>query len=283
MTDKMPPIEFKLGAKTYTAATEKRERMSMLIWGRSGSGKTTLAATAPKNILWINFDPDGTTALYPERGVQVLDFAAAPDRIVEDFISTRSGAIDKLHRLLVDRPDIQTVVVDSLTTFGDKALVHGVEKGLQTRKGKNEGITLEQPGYTGFGNKNVWVYQMTRAMLEMTSLLGRHVIFCAHESTPDKDDSGHVVGISMMLGSNLNEQIAVRISEIWHLTDTGKDRRIYVRPFALHKPMRTRMFKAVDRNMIQWKYDADIDEGDGINEWYEQWKDNGFAKIPLPK
>ena len=50
--------EITLGTVSITTPKTQVKRMAMVIWGPSGAGKTTLAATAPRPILWINFDPD---------------------------------------------------------------------------------------------------------------------------------------------------------------------------------------------------------------------------------
>lgn len=282
----MSSISIKVGGKTIESSVQKQERLSMLLWGKSGCGKTTLAETAPGEILWINFDPDGTTSLQRHEhkpAIHVLDFSTEPDRVVEQFTDIRAGIMPKLGQILEEHPGIKTVVFDSLTTFGDKCLTHGVVKGLSTSKGKSEGISIEQPGYTGYGNKNTWVNQSARAMLELTKQHNKHVILVAHEDIPTKDKNGNVVGISLMLGSSLSEQVPVRISEVWNISDTGRERRIAVRPVRMRTPMRTRMFSTDEHPEFVWKYNADTDTGMRIEDWYNEWKGQEFKKIKLPK
>lgn len=280
-------MEIKIGGQVVSQQTTHNSRLSMLLWGPSGSGKTTLAETAPGPRLLLNWDPDGHESLQRHEGNNetiVLDFSVKPDKSVRDWIDKDTGAVRDLRKLLTDRPEIKSVIFDSLTTFGDKCLTYGVTYGLSTKKGKNEDISQENPGYTGFGNKNTWMYSTVRALLEMTAELQRHMIFVCHENAGDKDDKGIIRSYTLMLGSNLVQQVPVRISEIWHVSDTGKERRIAFRPCRLRSPMRTRMFVTNQSPEFVWKYDAEKNSGEHtLAQFYDKWKDNGFRKLPVPK
>lgn len=253
------------------------KRMSLMLWGASGCGKTTLAATAPGKKLWINFDPDGTEALNYFEDIVVMDLSAEPDSLIERFKEPDPFKISKF----IAEHNIDTVVFDSLTTFGSKALVHGVAKAQGTAKGRSS--TLEDPGYAGYGNKNVWTNLAVMNMLKMTKKFNTHMIFIAHEDKPEKNQDGAVMYISIMLGSSLTQQIPVSLSEIWAMEDTGKVRRIAVRPCRARKPMKTRMFSTDKEPEFLWKYDAETGKGEGIETWYKRWVKNGGKKIEIPK
>ena len=280
------PTEITLGNYALNTPNAKAQRISMLLWGSAGCGKTTLASTAPGKKLWINFDPDGTASIAnraKERNdIIVLDLSAEKDSIVEAFKKSDTTMIKNVEKFLTENPDIETVVLDSVTSFGDKALAHGVTAAQSTTKGR--GATLEDPGFAGYGNKNTWTRLLVKHLLEVTGKLNRHMIFIAHEDKPEKNDQGAVLFITIMLGSSLSEQVPLQISEVWAMTDTGKERRIAVRPCRSRKPMKTRMFIAnASEPEFKWNYDADKLEGEGIADWYAAWKANGFAKLQLPK
>jgi hypothetical protein len=266
-----------LGNIELVTPKERIKRLSMLIWGSSGSGKTTLAATAPGNKLWINFDPDGTDAIAYRDDIQVMDFSNEPHRIVEKF---KEDDPLRITQFLVDHKEIETVVFDSLTTFGDKALSHGVVKATGTAKGRN--ATIEDPGYAGYGNKNTWTRLCIKNLLKATGRANRNIIFIAHEDKPLMTPQGEMISISIMLGSSLNEQVPVDFSEIWNLSDTGKVRRIAVRNCRFRKPVKSRIFITSDATEFEWNYNADTGKGHGIKDWYEAWKSGGGKKIPLP-
>jgi len=269
--------EIRVGGVVLKTPRESATRFSLLLWGSSGSGKTTLAATAPGKKLWINFDPDGTKAITNRNDVVELDFSEQPDNVVMKF--RKENPLD-LDTFLKEHPEIETVVFDSLTTFGEKCLQQGVVEARGTKKGA--GATIEDPGYAGYGNKNTWTRLCVKNLLAVTKKHNRHMIFIAHEDKPTTDSQGVVLFISIMLGSSLNEQVPVTMSEIWNLSDTGKERRIAVRNCRWRKPVKSRMFITSGEPEFLWKYDADELEGDGIAEWYNKWKKNGGKKIELP-
>ena len=276
-TKKKNEPEITLGGVEIVTPKARVRRFSGLIWGSSGSGKTTLAATAPGKKLWINFDPDGTDAIAYRDDIHVMDFANEPNRSVEKF---KEDDPLRLVQFLTDNRDIETVVFDSLTSFGDKALQHGVLKANTTKKGKY--ATLEDPGYSGYGNKNTWTRLCVKNLLKSTGQVGRNIIFIAHEDKPLTNANGEVLYISIMLGSSLNEQIPIDLSEIWHLEDTGRIRRIAMRNCRNWKPLKSRMFITSGEPEFEWNYNSDTDEGEGIEDWYKRWIKNDGKKISLP-
>jgi alpha-D-ribose 1-methylphosphonate 5-triphosphate synthase subunit PhnL len=110
MTDK-PKIT--LGTIEVTTPKTQVTRMSMIIWGPSGCGKTTIAATAPRPILWVNFDPDGTSSLMDQEDIHIADFSMENPNKVVTFKHENAGGIKQV---LDDHPEIQTVVFDSITS-----------------------------------------------------------------------------------------------------------------------------------------------------------------------
>src|SRR3954464_7474680 len=90
-------------------------QLSMLIWGDSGSGKTTLAATAPGKKLILLFDPGGDLSLAGRKDVLVLNLTNdTPLRIMSQF---KSADPYNLSKVLNDHPEIETVMVDSVTAL----------------------------------------------------------------------------------------------------------------------------------------------------------------------
>jgi len=270
-----PAIKF--GGVELVTPVARVKRFSLLLWGSSGSGKTTLAGTSPGKKLWINFDPDGTDAVAYRDDIVMRDFSNDPYRVVEEF---KEDDPIRITKFLTDNPDIETVVFDSLTTYGDKALFHGVTKAQSTQKGRF--ATIEEPGYSGYGNKNTWTRLCIKQLLKATGVTNRNMIFIAHEDKPLVDKEGHVMSISIMLGSSLNEQVPIDMSEIWNLQDTGTERRIAVRNCRFRKPVKSRMFLTSGSPEFKWTYNAETDEGPGIADWYKDWMKNGGKKIPLP-
>lgn len=272
-----------IGGIPLQKTKERSRRMSLLLWGASKCGKSTLAATAPGKKLWISFDPDATAPLgeCPDEIVE-LDLASQPDSVVEKFKDKKAGMCRDIDKLLAEDTEIETVVIDSTTSFGDKALRHGVTVAQGTMKGRS--ATLEDPGYSGYGNKNTWTKLLVDNMLQITAKHNRHVVFVAHEDKPEKNDQGVIMFITIMLGSSLAQQVPIHLSEVWHMEIVGAkgQYRIQVRPCRSYKPMGTRMFVTTGDPEFNWNFDPDKWEGDTIAKWYEQWKATGFSKVPLP-
>jgi hypothetical protein len=247
-------------------------RLAMLLWGDSGSGKTTLAATAPGTKLFLMFDPDGGMSLTGRSDILVLDLSAeTPLRVLSQF---RNADPFGLRAYLTVNPQVETVVVDSMTTFAYIALQEAVSK--------NPRSSLETPGMHGYQWRNASVLRATMAMMQITKALGRNLILTTHEGTADRNDDGVVVSVTMALSEGTANQVGLRFNEVLHLTDNGKDRVIAVRPCRLRKPMKSRIFDSKQAEFV-WSYDPSTGEGEGIATWFDAWKKNGGKKIPMPR
>lgn len=269
-------MEINLGGIKLTKPANKPQRISLLLWGDPGCGKTTLAATAPGVKLWINFDPDGTVALNNRDDVLVMDLAGEPEKIVDSFLKDDPL---KISTFFNDHPEVETVVIDSVSEFAMRALMHGVTK-IHNKIGPQP--TFEEPGQQGYGRRLNITYKMVHNMLKITSKYNKHIIFITHEKEVSGKD-GVLKYISLRLGGTLNTDVPLQLSETWHMQDTPKNGRlITIRPYGLHKPMKTRMFSIKNNARFKWLFDSDTLKGDGIDIWYKQWKANQWKKILPP-
>ena len=246
--------------------------MSTVIWGPSGSGKTTLAATAPRPILWINFDPDGTSSLMDQEDIYIADFSKEKHNCVVKFKQDNAAGIVTL---LEEHPEIQTVVFDSITSFNEMALKQGVDD--------VRGATVEAPTLQGYGRRNSYTMQGIMSVIRATSKHNKHVIFIAHEDAPQKDEMSGAMMVSILVGGKMQSEIPIKLSEVWHLQDTGKDHKVTIRSNRMRKPMKSRMFSTSGASEFNWNFDPETWDGTGISEWYDAWVANGGKKIPLPK
>lgn len=272
----------------YEIATEATvdDRLSVFLWGPSGAGKTTLAHTAPGPFLWVNTDPDGEKTLAEfvvgtlrgkETDVLLLDLSKQPPSYTQDFASDDGRGIEEF---LKKFPKIQTVVGDSCTTFGEDALYHGVTVAQRTAKGR--GSTIEDPGRSGYGNKNTWMRRYVGNLVRATKKMNKHLVVIGHEDKPTQNNEGVIMFVAPMLGGSLVTQIPIPFSEVWYLSGSDKERRIAIRPVRLHKPMKTRMFRTDGNPEFAWKYNSLTRQGEGIKDWWMKWKKNGKRKIALP-
>src|SRR5580765_2088838 len=267
MDDELPLM---VGGIPLVSPSAKDTNLFMLLWGDSGSGKTTLAATAPGTKLFLMLDPGGELSLTDRDDVAVLNLTSeTPTKLISQFGSADPYQIGKL---LASRPDIETVVVDSMTTLAYVALQNSVTVNRST---------MERPGMHGYTYRNASVLRSTVALMRLCSEHKRNLILITHEGNADRNDEGSVLSVTMALSEGTANQVGLRFNEVWWVSDTGTERRIAVRPCRLRKPMKTRLFRS-DKPEFVWHYDPDTLVGEGIADWIHQWQERGGKKLPLP-
>lgn len=261
---------------------EGSARMSMLLWGPAGAGKTVLACSAPGQKLLINFDPDGPNSLGAREDIVLIDLSSSNHAITEKFTADDPllPLSDKSHKLsaILDA-GINTVVVDSCSAYSQLA----VERGISVTKG----ATLERPSPGAYGARNALTLRMMTAILRLTGKRNINVIFITHEDDAGvRNSDGELLHITMLIGGKLASQTALQISEVWHINDTGKERKIMVRPGRNRKPMKTRMFdttKGFEFTSRYNQFSADAPYGLGsLDAFVKEWEANGRNKIPIP-
>lgn len=255
--------DIKIGGIDIKKAGTKEQRMSLLLWGASGTGKTTLACTAPGRKLLVLFDPDGDASIAEREDVDVVDMSSAKNSIVEQFKQESVMGIGKV----IDQYD--TIIIDSLTNAQHMSVMHAVTV--------VKGASIERPSLQGYGHRNALITQLVKNLLRLTAAHNKHVIFIAHEAQPQTNDEGVVTAITVALGGQLQTAAPVDFSEVWCLQDTGKSRRILIRPARSYKPCKTRMFETTGAPEFTWSYAPD-----NIEQWYNAWRDSGYKKQPLP-
>ena len=262
-----------VGGVPLTSPTAENMQLFILLWGDSGSGKTTLAATAPGTKLFVMFDPGGDLSLADRSDIAVLSLGTQPPAT----LLSKFGTADPydIGKLLASRPDIETVVVDSMTSFAYMALQNAIQRAGGTR------ISIEQPGIQGYTYRNASVLKATHTIMRLCMEHKRHLILTTHEGSADRNDEGAIISVTMALSEGTANAVGLRFNEVWHLSDTGTERRIAVRPCRLRKPMKTRLFNA-DKPEFVWHYNPDTQIGEGITDWYHAWQEGKGKKLPLP-
>jgi hypothetical protein len=268
-------MEINLGGMAIKQLSTQSRRISMLLWGSPGVGKTVFACSAPGKKLLILFDPDGAASLGNREDVLVLDLSAERNSIVDRFNSDDPFGLSKV--LGDDELGITTVIVDSTTAYSQLA----VEKGISITKG----ATLERPSPGAYGARNAITLKMMTSLLRLTNKYDKHIIFTSHEDEPTKDSEGNVMHITLQLGGKLGNQASLQISEVWHLADDGKQRKLMVRPGRMRKPMKTRMFDTSDgfEFVLRYKQSDGAGGEHSIASLFDLWEKSGYNKIKLPK
>lgn len=246
-------------------------RVSMVLWGEAGCGKTFFAATAPGKILLINIDPDGYQSLPKDDRIMLLNVASETDNYLMDQSKTSDPF--GIRGILKEHPDIATVVVDSVTKYSERAVQYAI--------GKAPGSTHENPGPGAYGYRNRLTLNMISNMLIVTGTYTKNIIFICHEDVPVKDKEGSIVLMTILLGGSLPQEVPLQISEVWHMRDTGTERRITVRSAGVRKPMKTRMFSTA--NGIEFTVSTKAaPQRVRIDSLIEQWYSKKLEQLPLP-
>ena len=261
-----------LGGVPLRSPDADRINLSLLLWGDAGCGKTTLAMTAPGHKLVLMFDPDGDMSITGREDVKVLDLSGHTyAQVIDRFRSADPYGIEAF---LKANPQFETVVWDSVTAYSYIALQEAVSK--------NKNSSIEQPGIHGFQYRNASVLRAATALMSICKRLNRNIIFITHEGVAKTDTDGNMVSVTMALSESTTNLVALRINEVWHMTDTGREHKLAVRPHRMRKPMKTRMWNAVTPEFT-WRYDPINNTGDGIATWFNAWRKGGGVKLPLPK
>jgi hypothetical protein len=264
---------------------ETEGRFSSLLWGPAGAGKTVFACSSPGRKLLINFDPDGPSSLGARDDIVLIDLSGVGRRIVEKFKTDDDPLLpigDKQFRLskIIEDLKIVTVIVDSCSAYAQLATDQAVTV--------VKGATIENPSPGGYGARNIYTLRMMGGILRTTKLSNTNCIFITHEDDGGvKDKEGNLLHITMLIGGKLGGQVALQISEVWHLSDDNKVRKVMVRPARMRKPMKTRMFDTTHNVEFVLKYDQfgkDAPYGEhSIASFIEEWENNGRNKIQVPK
>jgi hypothetical protein len=254
-------------------------RMTILIWGPAGDGKTTLSATAPGKKLWLSFGDNEHQSVMERRDVEVMHlYKYGYGDVLKHGRSTNPFNLD---HMLANDTSIETVVCDSTTALTDMALRQAVSEGLGGSKGFRP--SMEHPGMSAYGGRNAITLEVLTNLLRVTAKHDVHFIMTAHEADPEKNDEGIVQYITIMLGGKLVNNVTWRLSEIWYLSQESRGRQLAVRPWAKHRPMKSRMFTGIGEPAFVIEYDANKpDKGQmTISSFYERWV-KGPGKLSIP-
>jgi hypothetical protein len=271
----------KLSTETKSPSTISDERLALMIWGSAGCGKTTLAATMPRPILYIQFDPGGHKSIINMEGVDRFDLSSEGCAITNNLMKENPLGIEQY----IKEHGIKTVIVDSTTTLSDLCLENAIKigvPGVRLHLDSGKPITREAPGLNGYGHRNAQMLEIVKQFLRSTVRTQAHIVFLAHEAAPEKDKNGVVLYITVMLGGTLPEFTGLNLDEVWFMNQDEKTYRICTRPARMRKPMKTRIFDMNSGIEWIWKFDPIKWEGMTLESIIDDYRKAG-TKIPIPK
>ncbi len=252
-------------------------RMAGVLWGKTGCGKTTFLSSLPQPILYVMIDPDGHLSIPENCDYKLLDLSKYSDS------DTITALTDKVPTLLKTMEGIKSVVVDSLTVYAERGLNVAVRKGVGASQKSGFNPTIEEPGQTAYGARRQYIIGAVSNILRATANRGFHVFFTTHDSEVT-DQKGNVVEYTMMLGGKANNDVGLKLSECWYMSDHDKVRKIQIRNARMRQPCKTRMFENNEAEFVL-KFDPvkGTDQPHSIETWFNDWLAGGRKKLPLPK
>lgn len=182
---------------------EAKKTITMLVYGQPGVGKTTLGCSAPDAVL---FDYDG--------GVQRINGAhRVPTVQVKSWDDTNT-ALEEITR---DMSEVKTIVIDTVGKMLDYMSDYIIRN--NSRMKKNDG-TLSLQGY---GLRK----QMFIDFIKQTAILGKNIIFVAHEKEEKRGDD--TVKRPDIGGSSANDLVK-ELDLVGYMQMLGKERTIAFNP-----------------------------------------------------
>lgn len=259
-----------------TKSGDRVSRTSGVLWGPAKVGKTTFLTSLPGKKLFVMVDPDGDQSLPDHPDIHVLNLYQEEDPVILRYATDKLGS-------LVRKMEPDSVVFDSLSTFGQITLNEAIRKGIG--KGREFDPTLDAPGQAAYGSRTARITDVVNKLLRATASVGAHCWFTSHEDTPETDKKGDIIGITMTMSGKAISNVGLNVSEIWHLRHSDKKWILSIAPNALKKPMGSRIFDVTGNPSFELKFDPTkfTNQPHSIATWFDAWVKGGRKKLPLPK
>jgi hypothetical protein len=187
----------------------KMTHLKVMIWGDAKSGKTTFASTFPRPFF---FDLD--------IGMLTL---AGKDIEYESYDGSSRG-YEKFRKdlpLIAQRDDIDTIVIDSLSTL-HPLMMDSIQK-----------LQGTWPGIPQIKEYGVQVVQMRRFLFELVRYK-KHVVLTGHEQIFQDELTKEVFILPLIVGKKMPKQLGLWFDEFYHMeamsTKEGMDYKIRTRP-----------------------------------------------------
>jgi len=172
----------------------------VLIYGAPKTGKTYFITTFPKPVFVFDFD-GGWLTLLGREGVDGVSFA-------DERGSTAFTQFEKLFNKVIEDPDIKTVAIDSLTTFGDHFMRY-----VLSLQGKSVDTV---PRLQDWGQ---WVQRMKHFLIQVTAGREKGLVVTAHEQivgSSGEDATGLVRYLPAIAGKDLPGSLPIYFDEVYY-------------------------------------------------------------------
>lgn len=262
-----------------TKSSDRKARLTGILWGQAKCGKTTLLTSLPGKKLFVMIDPDGDVSIPDDDDIDIMRLYEQDPDVVKRFV------IDKLPSYIKENVNgYNSVIIDSLTTFGQIAL----DEAIRAKVGASRDFTpsMEAPGLGAYGARKQYIVHALRNNLKATASVGAHCFFTAHEGEAERNAKGDVIGdISMSLSDKTTNEVGLTVSELWHLRKKDKVWTLSISPCRGRSPMGSRLFDQTAEPEFVVKFDPNkpLTQPHSIATWIADWEAGGRKKLSIPK
>ncbi len=259
-------------------STERKTRMTGVLWGLAKCGKTTFLTSLPGKKLFVMLDPDGDTSIPDDEDIFIMRLYEQPDDVILRYMREKLPSF-----IRKNEQGFNSVVIDSLSTFGQIALNEAIRNDVGGSKTFKPSI--DAPGLAAYGSRTSNTVDMVNKILRATGSVGAHCWFTSHEDEAKTDDKGNMLGITMTLSGKAINGVGLNVSEIWYMNSHDKKWRIMIAPGRGRSPMGSRIFDVTKDIEFQLKFDPQLgtDQPHSLAKWYDTWVSQGRTKLEVPK
>lgn len=259
-----------------TKSSDRQSRTSGVLWGLAKCGKTTFLTSLPGKKLFVMLDPDGDLSLPDREDIHIMNVYEEPDDVILRYMTDKLGSMLKKEKY-------DSVIIDSLSTLGQIVLNEAIRKGIG--EGKDFKPSLDAPGLAGYGSRTARISDIVNKTLRATASVGSHCWFTSHEDTPETNNKGEFLYITMTLSGKAISNVGLNVSEIWHMRMTDKKWFLSIANNRGKQPMGSRMFDVTGEPEFRLNFDPEkgAKQPHSIATWFDTWVKGGRKKLPLPK
>lgn len=220
-----------LNIQGFKPVSEIQTYVKMLLYGTPGAGKTRFAADAP-NPIWFDYE-SSTETLKNTPGYEHIPVKKTRD-------------IDQLLRdveAAVKAPDVDTVVIDSITSCHDYYLRKYVAKAVQASSKRDDPNVLFEGDYK-------YVTQVFTNIFGVLQDAPINVVMIGHQNFARDNESGQITAIWPDITPRLRGAVTRLVNVVGYLEAKsnmrGTERKLYLNP--------TAVIEAKNRLNIQKQY-----------------------------
>lgn len=186
--------------KRFQTVTQRTPWVKALIYGQAGAGKTRFCADSPKPF-WFDFESSTETLRYwPEYKETRVKTPKDISELITDIA------------LAVNDPEIDTIIIDSMTTAHDYFMRREAEK----RAAKRDEFTFSEADYK-------YATQVFTKLFGLLQDAPINVVLIGHERISFDPDTGNVTGIYPDITPRLQQAVTRLVNVVGYMSATNNE------------------------------------------------------------